>query len=79
VSPNKASFNLRENGPLPRNILHTRGVVAYRFTGQRPNPDLLSPKKGYRSWLSIRISLKDTTGHPIYPVVGRDSAKSGLG
>jgi hypothetical protein len=45
---------------------------------QRPNSDeviLMS----YRDWLGTIANPKDETGHLLYPVSGRDSAKSGLG
>jgi hypothetical protein len=79
VSPNKANFNLRESLPLPRNILHNCGISSAVDTGQRPNPELCAITKGYRSWSHVSTSPKVTTGYPTYPVVGRDSAKNGLG
>jgi hypothetical protein len=35
VSPNEADFDLRGMAPLPRNILHSQGVVPLTETGQR--------------------------------------------
>ena len=74
MSPNEADFDLREITPLPRNTLHTCGVVAYESTRQRTNL-----KKGYRGWSFIHTRPKDETGQPDYPVSVRDTAKRGMG
>jgi hypothetical protein len=78
VSSNKAGFNLREIGPLPRYILHTwrhapglRGsdrIQWYRHfqrmteDGQAHVPSQRMPRVNW-----------------FYPLVGRDTAKSGMG
>lgn len=36
-------------------------------------------QRDYRDWLGTIASPKDETGHLLYPVSGRNSAKSGLG
>ena len=75
----KAGVDLRERFPLSRNILHTCGITAYGFTGQRTNQQISVPATGYRGWLLCSASPKGSTGYLSYPVDVRDSAKSGWG
>jgi hypothetical protein len=79
VSPNEASFDLRENYPLSRNILHSRDLATRADTGQRTNPRRERSYGGYRGWSSPCTSPKVSTGYLIYPVDVRDTAKSGMG
>lgn len=75
VSSNKASLDLRETHPLSRNISHT----SCGDTRQRPNPEVVKYLKGYRCWSVKYTSAKVETGYSIYPVSGRDTAKSRIG
>ena len=75
MSSYKAYFNLREKHPLSRDILHTSEVMAYRYTGQRPN--LI--ERDYRDWLFPITNPKDGVGYLNYPALGRDTAESGIG
>jgi len=79
VSPNKASVDLRESVPLSRNILHTGGVTAYWYTGQRTNREVWHCPTDYRSWLPSITSPKVSASYLNYLADVRDSAKSGLG
>jgi len=71
VSPNEAGFNLRER-------ISCSGTCI-KCTGQRPKLMVRLPPSSCRSWLRLTTSPKDETGHLIYPVSGRDTAKSGIG
>jgi hypothetical protein len=51
VSANKAGFDLREITPLSRNNLHTSGVTAHRYTGQRADQKVSWNPTGHRVWL----------------------------
>ena len=79
MSPNEASFDLRENPPLPRNILHTCEVRAYGSTGQRTDRQVFIDPTGHRGWLRGGTIPKVSAGYLQYPADVRDSAKSGLG
>jgi hypothetical protein len=79
VSPNEASFDLRERSPLPRNILHTREMTAHEYTGQRANPKPCAIAEGYRGWVVIAPSPKVSADNLSYPADARDTAKSGKG
>jgi len=79
VSPNEASFDLRENPPLPRNILHTCEVMAYGSTGQRTDRKVFIEPTGHRGWLRGGTIPKVSAGYLQYSADVRDSAKSGLG
>jgi len=76
VSSNEVSVNLREKGPLPRNILHTQEScpavygAASVFTGSASE----RPRLG--SGLS---QLKGCQQRPGYLLTARDTAKSGMG
>ena len=71
MSPNEAGFNLREKNLLFRNL--------HRYTGQRPYSMVWLRSSSCRGWSPQTISPKDETGDLIYPVSGRDTAKSGIG
>jgi len=79
VSPNKASFDLREIIPLSRNILHNRSVRDYGDTGQRTSQKLLSTATGYRCRSPDYTDKKVSVSNLNYLTDVRDSAKSGLG
>ena len=79
VSSNKAGFDLRENSPLSRNILHSCGMKDHGNTGQRTSRKVFMIPTDYRGWLFICTSPKVSTDNLIYSVDVRDSAKSGLG
>ena len=83
ASSNEGNFNLRKTPSLQRNILHSSRMEiasrAERFTGQRPNPNVIAVQRDCRSWLFILTSLKVDAGHLNYPASGRDSAERGLG
>ena len=79
VSPNKASFDLRETSPLPRNILHSCGMKDHGITGQRASLKVVFIPTDCRDWLLLSTNLKASAGYLNYPVDARDSAKSGLG
>jgi len=79
VSPNEASFDLREIVPLPRNILQDCGVMAHGYTGQRMNPRIARLSEGYRCRSPYYTDTKVSTRNLNYLVDIRDSAKSGLG
>jgi hypothetical protein len=64
VSPNEAGFDLREISPLSQDLA--------RWDSNRVRQD-------GRDWLPDGTSPKDAKGHLNYPLVGWDSAKSGLG
>jgi hypothetical protein len=64
VSPNEAGFDLREISPLSQYLA--------RWDSNRV-------RKGGRDWLPDCTSQKDAKGYLNYPLVGWDSAKSGLG
>jgi len=66
VSPNEAGFNLRERFLLLRNLHKVYGAATESVIG-------------YRGWSRLTTSPKDETGYLIYPVSGRDTAKSGMG
>ena len=40
---------------------------------------VLQIPKDDRDWLVWHASLKDVSGKPEYPLIGRDTAKSGMG
>jgi len=78
VSPNEADFDLRGMAPLPRNILHSRGVVPLTETGQRMGLKvLLDPtgRQGQRTPLCPMVPAS----HLLYLAGIRDSAERGLG
>jgi hypothetical protein len=75
VSSNKASLDLRETHPLSRNISHT----SFGETRQRLNPNAVKYLKGCRCWSVKYTSTKVETGYSIYPVSGRNTAKSRIG
>jgi len=79
VSPNEASFNLRESFPLSRNMLHSRELTTLADTGQRTNHSFGCLMNGYRDWRFCLSSPKVSTSHLIYLVEVRDTAKSGMG
>ena len=79
MSANEAGFDLRENPPLPRNILHTCEVMAYGFTGQRTSLEIDIVPPGHRGWLRGGTSPKVSTDNLTYSVGVRDTAKSGMG
>jgi len=79
VSLNEASFNLRENYPLPRNILHSWELIALADTGQRTDPKARLYPKGHRGWLLLCTSPKVGKEKPGYSDPVRDTAKSGIG
>jgi hypothetical protein len=64
VSPNEAGFDLREISPLSQDLA--------RWDSNRV-------RKDGRDWSPNCTSPKDAKGHLNYPLVGWDSAKSGLG
>jgi hypothetical protein len=64
VSPNEAGFDLRESLPLSQYLA--------RWDSNRV-------RKDGRDWSPYYTSPKDAKGHLNYPVVGWDSAKSGVG
>jgi hypothetical protein len=75
----RQGVNLREKAPRPHNILHNSWIATVSNMGLRPNPNEPLFRRVTKSGQE-EISLKKvTTGHPYYPVVGRDTAKSGLG
>jgi hypothetical protein len=78
VSPNEASFDLRESAPLPRNMLHSREVTALAETGQRTSLRLHLLAKGARGWF-VLTTPRVSRGYLIYPLAVRDTAKSGRG
>jgi hypothetical protein len=83
VSLNQAGFNLRESEHLPRNILHSQRTEIISSA--------LSPRGSERIfWYSQHLRIaefgsphfpntKVETGHLLYPVSVRDTAKSGIG
>jgi hypothetical protein len=79
VSPDEASFDLRETAPLSRNMLHSWGVMSLTDTGQRASLKVLELPISYRSWLLSFTSPKVLTGNLTYPVNARDTAESGIG
>lgn len=79
VSPNKASFDLRESFPLSRNILHSWEMNALADTGQRTNLKVHTRPTGYQGWLVHRTSQNVSAGYLKYPADVRDTAKSGIG
>jgi len=78
VSPNEASFDLRETRPLSRNILHSQESCP-DHTGQRMNQERRYHPTGCRDWLFLSTSQKVSIGHLTYPIDIRDTAKSGIG
>jgi len=78
VSPNEASFDLRETLPLSRNIC-IAGSSDSGYTGQRTSQRSLSSTNDCQDWLLGSTSQKVALGKPDYPNVVRDTAKSGIG
>src|SRR4051794_32128681 len=78
VSPNEASFNLRESFPLSRNIC-IAGSKRPGSTGQRTSQKICPLSTDYRDWSNIATSPKVSADDLIYPADVRDTAKSRMG
>jgi hypothetical protein len=78
VSPNEASFDLREIDPLSRNIC-IAGNTQPGYTGQRTSQKLVANTTDCQDWSVISTNPKVLTGYLNYPVNVRDTAKSGIG
>ena len=79
VSSNKAGLDLRKTRPLPRNILHSCGVMDHGSTGQRASQKVLQIQSDFRGWSSDFTSPKDSTDYLTYSADVRDTATSGIG
>ena len=76
VSSNEVSVNLREKGPLPRNILHTEESCPAVYGAASVCTGSASARPRLGNGLS---QLKGCQRSPGHPLTARDSAKSGLG
>jgi hypothetical protein len=76
VSSNEVSVNLREKGPLPRNILHTEESCPAVYGAANEVNALGSDLPRLGNGLS---QLKGCQWSPGYPLTVRDTAKSGMG
>jgi hypothetical protein len=76
VSANEVSVNLREKGPLPRNILHSQESCPALHGAANEFRDIVDelPRLG-----SSRSQRKGCQRSPGYPLTVRDTAKSGMG
>jgi hypothetical protein len=76
VSSNEVSVNLREKGPLPRNILHSQESCPALHGAANEVDGLVVDLPRLGNGLS---QLKGCQRSPGHPLAVRDSAKSGLG
>jgi hypothetical protein len=79
VSSNKAGFDLRENLPLPRNMLHTHELGSMGSRGSERIGRYVYFQPITEAVWSVFTSLKVLADNLNYSADVRDTAKSGIG
>src|SRR5262245_30159402 len=76
VSSNEVNLNLREKGPLPRNILHSQESFPEVYGAANACGGFASARPRLGNGLSQPKGCQRSPGHPL---TVRDTAKSGMG